>query len=140
MFKPEIKLEKEPPFTESGNNYSENTTLRATALFPPGHSQAGQVVQTFNEKIKFEETGTNYCNGNDGATSLPQEVQATAGVAEIVIKSLSNSSQKGMKPQDATAKATADKCDQHGATNPMAIPQWVDEDGDGNVDWAFQRV
>lgn len=120
---------------EAGNNYSENATIRATVVYPPGDPNAGRQVRDFNGMITFEEdAGTTYYDGMDGATMLPMMVAANSGRAEIEIKSVSNST-NGTGPIDARIRATGEGLMEDAATNPLAIDQWVDENSDGFIDW-----
>jgi hypothetical protein len=120
---------------EAANGYSENTKIRATVVYPPGDPKAGQRVRDFNGMITFEEEpATTYYDGNDGATSLPMTVQASSGRAEIEIKSVSNSNNTS-GPVDAGIRAHGPELDEDAATNPLAVDQWVDENGDGFIDW-----
>ncbi len=136
VYVPQIKLEKVGKATiEAANHYSENTTLKATIVYPPGHPKAGQAIADFSQTVTFdEEAATNYYDGNNGATSLPQNVTPTNGVATLVIKSVSNSNDVG-GPVDASVKATATIAEQQSSSNPLAVDQWVDEDSDGMKDW-----
>jgi len=138
VFKPEIKLEKVGNVTiEAANSFSENTDLKATVLYPTslGLSLAGSIYTEFNKDIEFKEkAGTSYYNGTNGATSLPKKVTASSGVANITLKSISNSTTI-TGPTNADIDATAANTTQQAATNPIAVDQWVDGNSDGWVDW-----
>ena len=131
-----VQLEKRGDAdVEAANNYSENTELRATVVYPPGHPRAGQRVRDFDGMITFEEdAGTTYYDGNDGATLLPMTVQASGGRAEIEIKSVSNSNNTS-GPIDAQIRAHGTELQEDPATNPLSVDQWVDENNDGFIDW-----
>lgn len=123
---------------EAANQYSENSRLRATVVFPAGHPQAGRVDRNFNGMVTFTEVpGTAYYDGNNGATLLPQTVQASAGVAEIEIKSVSNSNNV-TGPVDARIRADGQGLTPQASTNPLSVDQWVDENSNGFIDWLYQ--
>lgn len=134
---PQVKLQKRgKTVIEAGNNYSENTTIEATVVFPPGHPKAGKVVSDFNGIITHEEDSgrTPYYDGVNGATRLPMAVQAKNGKAKIVLKSVSNST--GISgPIDARVRATAAGLDRDTSTNPLSVDQWIDENRNGFIDW-----
>jgi hypothetical protein len=136
VLRPEIKLEKVGQSTiDPANSYSENTVLRATVVYPPGHPRAGQTVTTFTGDITFaEEAGTTYYNGANGASTLPTAVAAAAGVASTTIRSVSNAD-VAAGPVDARIRATSPNANQQAATNPLSVDQWVDENGNGFIDW-----
>lgn len=67
-------------------------------------------------------------------TALPRNVGASAGVAVITLKSVSNS-QNLSGPPDAQIRATASGATEQAATNPLSVDQWVDEDSNGFIDW-----
>lgn len=137
----DIKLERVGKTKiEPRNNYSENTSIRASVICPEGHPRGGEIVKRFNGVITFtEEVETNYYDGNNGATALPQNIQAKRGIANITIKSVSNSEDVA-GPVDAKIKATSPMLSQQAATNPLHVDQWVDEDNDGFIDWLEQQA
>lgn len=132
----EVSLEKRGRTQiESGNNYSENTKLRATVVYGPGHSRAGQRVRSYNGPIRFtEEPGTTYYNGANGATSLPLTVNASSGQVEVTLKSVSDAN-SAPGPVDAMIRAEETGLTPQAATNPLSVDQWVDENRDGFIDW-----
>jgi hypothetical protein len=132
----EVRLEKRGRTQiEEGNNYSENTRLRATVVYPAGHPRAGQRVRSFNGQITFsEEAGTTYYDGANGATLLPQTVNASNGEAEILLKSVSDAA-SSPGPIDAQIRAEGPGLTPQAATNPLSVDQWVDENRDGFIDW-----
>ena len=115
---------------EQGNNYSENTTIRASISngFP-------------SLKVRFiEDTGTTYYDGNDGATDLTNDavrvIAVSGAIAQLEIKSVSNSGNITGPPD---AKIKAELLD--GSNNILCtsdilnVDQWVDENTDGFIDW-----
>lgn len=132
----EVRLEKRGRTQiESANNYSENTKLRATVVYGPGHARAGQRVRDYNGPITFtEEPGTTYYNGADGASTLPQTLNASNGQVEITLKSVSNTN-SAPGPVDAMIRAQETGLTPQAATNPLSVDQWVDENRDGFIDW-----
>jgi hypothetical protein len=115
---------------EAGNSYSENILLRAT-LEPSTVSGL---------RARFMEQTTSYYDGQNGATDLTDDnvriVSFAGGTADLTIKSVSNSDLEAGPPD---ASITVDLIDASDnvvcGSEVLPVDQWVDEDGDGMVDW-----
>ena len=142
VVEPAIKQEKVKTVINANNSYSEDTTLKATVVFPEGHPRKGETMTDFIGDITFtEETGTAYYStkGGKGAPQLPQTVTSVLGKAEITLQSLSNAD-VDLGPPSAKIRATANQVSSESATNPIEVDQWVDENGNGFLDWLEQHA
>jgi probable HAF family extracellular repeat protein len=119
----------------ASNRYSEDTAVQAEMIFPADSPQAGQIDRTFQGEIEFSESpGTHYYDGLDGATRLPLSVNATNGIAAISLSSVSVSA-TGVPPPSAFVTAKCTGCTSAPAYPNAIIPQWVDGNSDGFIDW-----
>jgi len=125
---------------EPSNDYSENTPLRVTmdpALF-------GYKAKFVEKKVSGRKR---YYFGIFGSTDLTddsvsiKDIDGSTGIADIVIKSISNST--SINGPDS-AEITVDIMDSNGkvicTTPPLSVDQWVDETGAKNfIDWLEQQ-
>lgn len=119
----------------SSNRYSEDTVIRAEMVFPVGSPQAGQIDRTFQGEIEFSEVSeTSYYDGVDGSTRLPLTVRAKDGIAVIVLSSVSVS-ETGAAPPAASVVAKCTGCAPVPVYPNATIPQWVDGNSNGFIDW-----
>lgn len=137
---------------EAANGYSENTSLRITVVYPPGHPRAGAPFRDFNGVVTISERdvsdsqgpGTNYYDGQHGATQLPVEVPCREGQGELTIKSTSPTESvpllpaEVLYPADAIIQGSAPDAEGDQPSARIRVRQWVDENRNAFVDWLEQ--
>ena len=113
-----IKLELVQTVISQDGNYSEDSTIRVTAM-----DQNNQPLTSFTGTVNIAEDGTSIYSGNSG---LPPSVSITSGgTATFVAKSLAGpktEGQNGAPPDSAKIKATNYPVYQ-GAS--LSVPQWI---------------
>ncbi|GEM_PF-2603000 len=121
---------------EPANNYSENTRLRIRLLYPPDHPRAGEVMTGLPGTVTISEYVTRIYDGAHGATRLPMSVTAAEGEWDVLLKSLA----RYTVPDQRFAPVPKVEVRYAGSLASVRVPQWVDNDGDEQMDWLQQRV
>jgi hypothetical protein len=116
-----MKLEQVGTTTiNTSNNYSEDTTVRVTAV----DASTGETLSGFTGTVNLGEDGTTIYSQNGG--TLPSSVNITSGgTVTLVARSLAGpktEGQNGQKPDDAKVKTT--NYSLYGGSD-LALPQWV---------------
>lgn len=124
------------PSIDSGNHYAEVVPIQINVVYPPGHPRAGRVDTDFNGLARVEEWRTTVYDGLYGATALPMHVRVHAGRAEFMLRSLARyqviEQRQAPVPQIAVYLA--------GQRGLVDVPQWVDADHNGRIDWLERQV
>ncbi|MFC1806606.1 hypothetical protein ACFL09_06475, partial [Planctomycetota bacterium] len=115
---------------EAANSYSENTTVRVTAVI-----KDGVTCTTFTGTVNFAEIPPSDIYTQNGGT-LPASVTiSSAGTTTFVAKSIAGAQEPyTTPPDDAVIEPTNYSFYNPGGTG-LEIPQWVDNDSDDRVDW-----
>ena len=137
-----MKLELLQTVINPDTNYSEDTTIRVTAV----RTDNGQVLTGFTGTVNIAEVGTAIYVQNipPGTTLLPPSVSITSGgTATFVAKSLAGPKSANAKPDAATIQTTNYPV----KGNNLDIPQWIisptpiDPKAAGPVyDWVQKRA
>ena len=140
--KVEVKLEIEKvggkdTIIEPANKYSENTKIKASAVFAAGGPNAGQICTTFTGTVNIAEDGTKIYSQNSGA--IPKSITFAAsdmGVKSFIVKSLADAKKTFLtKPDPAKLKTT--NYPVFGGQS-LEVKQWVDLNNNNRVDWCEQ--
>jgi len=99
---------------DKGNNYSENATIRVTALCN------GKIDGSFNGTVRIAELGTSIYTQNNGF--LPKSVVLRNGSGTFVAKSLAGPKNETSKPDPAIITTT-----NYAVEAPLSLEQWVDQ-------------
>lgn len=121
---------------DPANGYSENTRVRISLLYPPGHEHAGEPVRGQDIEIQLEEWVSDVYDGRYGATALPAILRTRTGEAEFVLKSLARYTHRDRR-NAPVPRIRISAGPQHVF---LVVPQWVDVDGNGMTDWLERRV
>lgn len=142
--KPEIKLEKIGETNiEKANNYSENTTIRLTTVYPAGHPLAGQMyIAGYDVMVAISESNDgvgalSFYDAVSGVLIANNTLNISNGYSDIIGKSLLKSDGATM-PTKSLVTSLSHKV--YGG-QLLEISQWVDiSPTNGIVDWFEQRV
>lgn len=114
---------------EAANTYSENTTVRVTAVI-----KDGVTCTTFTGTVNLAEIPPSDIYTENGGT-LPASVTiSSGGTTTFVAKSIAGAKETYTTPPDDAEIETTN----YSVYNPGArlkIPQWVDNDSDDRRDW-----
>jgi hypothetical protein len=118
-----MKLEKDGPTTvNQSNNYSEDTTIRITAV-----NSQGQTIPYFSGAVSIaEQTTSIYTQNTAYGATLPSSVNLVAGTGTIVAKSLAGPRSALLKPLDARIVTT--NYPVYNALGYLPVEQWVNND------------
>jgi len=132
-----LKISKTKPTTiDANSNYAETNRFTVLAVYGPGSPLAGEIVDTLNVQVRVEEWRTKIYDGLYGATELPLQVTMQNGRAEFQLRSLAR--YKVIEQRSAPVPEIAVYLgDQY---QRIVVPQWVDDNNDGDIDWLHQRV
>lgn len=116
--------------------FGEAAEVRVRILYPEGHPLAGRPIRDFDGTARIEEWRTGVYDGRHGASRLPATVPIRNGGARFVLHSLASYSviEQRQAPVPEIAVFVRDR------QQRLEIPQWVDEDGDGRIDWLAHQV
>lgn len=125
---------------EPANNYSENVRLRIRLLYPQDHKKAGQVIRGLPGELIVSEYVTKIYDGLHGATALPVKLTAAEGQWELTLKSLARYTVPDQRfapvPRIEVHYQSLDEI----LESSITMPQWVDTDGNEQMDWLEHRV
>jgi len=114
-----MKLERVgPTIINSSNNYSEDTTIRVTAV----NRITGATLVTFTGTVNLAEDGTAIYSQNLGSLP-PSVVISSGGTVTFVAKSLAGPKVVGQEAPDAARIRTTNYPIYGGA--PLDVPQWI---------------
>ncbi|MGH8458285.1 MAG: hypothetical protein ACRESV_02945, partial [Nevskiales bacterium] len=134
---PDIRLEQLGSVAiEDRNNFSENTRIRISLVYPAGHPRAGKPIAGDNREVLVEEWVSEVYDGRYGATALPLRLHVRNGQAELVLKSLARYTHRDRRNAPVPRIRVS-----MGSRRAFAeLPQWVDADNSGMTDWLEHRV
>lgn len=125
-----------PVYIDVNNNYAETGRFAVRAVFAAGHARAGETATQVNATLRIEEWRTRIYDGRFGATHLPMQVEMRAGQARFNLRSLARYSV--IEERSAPVPEVAVSLGQH--VQRILVPQWVDENGDDQIDWLQQQI
>lgn len=125
-----------PPTIAPEQRYAEITRFRIVLRHGAGHPRAGRVVTSFRGNARVEEWRTTIYDGAFGATALPMRVSLDGGTGRFALRSLARYkmiAQRGAPVPEIAVYAA-------GRMQRLQVPQWVDANDDGRIDWLAQQV
>lgn len=125
-----------PTYVDKHNNFAETQRFSVRAVYAKGSPQAGEVAQELNAKLRVEEWRTGIYDGLYGATRLPMKLNMRNGRAQFTLRSLARYTLVGQR--NAPEPEVAVFLGKHYVR--ARVPQWVDANGDDQIDWLQQRV
>lgn len=118
-------------YIDPNNNYAETRRYRVRAL-----TSSGEVDTTVNTSVYVQEADTQVYDGLYGASALPLELEMRDGAAQLTLRSLARYT--AIEQRNDPVPRIDIAADESSVS--FYVPQWVDADHDGEIDWLALRV